>query len=376
MSFPEDFKKIFDDEEGRTVSNSFGGTALSGRAPSFRVERVVGWLSEHVGAYPNDNTVQKINQLEGYFATNELKYVLGAAVRFAFLIELTNLNISSTKMKTRWLEGNIIKTRPDSFDNYRGLFAPGEDQRACSFEECLRIFGKTLDFLTSSAAHRSVSSQLSKRDKRSVSYEFILSYKNPRRDPVHSVDNVHLVDLKDIEWLVKARSILKETLTTKNLNKIKTKTYLTDRSQTGKDQTNRAKRWEVLDEDFQHATLEECWSVERKLLQDLVHFTNFPGDVKYKLIAAGVSSESKHITRCPVTWVELDYMDFVCESRHGESYFQVGHLNPLKAGGRHEGQNVAWITEDGNRIQGDLNLDEVRKMLIDIYQRMRLENIV
>ena len=84
MSFPEDFKKIFDDEEGRTVSNSFGGTALSGRAPSFRVERVVGWLSEHVGDYPNDNTVQKINQLEGYFAINELKYVLGAAVRFAF----------------------------------------------------------------------------------------------------------------------------------------------------------------------------------------------------------------------------------------------------------------------------------------------------
>ncbi len=376
MTFPENFQKIFDDEEKQTVSNSFGGDALSGKAPSFRVERAVDWLLENAGDYKNNNTIQKINQLEKYFVQKDLKYVLRAAVRFAFLIELTNFKITSTKMKTRWLEGKITKTRPHSFENYQGVFAPGKDQRACSFEECLSIFDRTMDLLTSSSDHISISSQLSNGNKRSVSYEFILSYEESRRDPVHSVDNIRLVGLEDIEWLVKARPILKEMLTKKNIDKIKTKTYLTDRSQTGKDQTNRAKRWEVLDGDFQHATLEECWSVERKLLRDLVYFSNFPEDVKNKLITAGAISKSKCITRCPVTWVELDYTDFACESKHGESPFQVGHLNPLKSGGKHEGQNVAWMTEDGNRIQGDLKLDEVRKMLIDIYQRMQLENIV
>ena len=376
MTFSENFQKIFNDEEKRTVSSSFGGAALSGKAPSFRVERAVDWLLGHAGDYKDNDTIQKINQLEKHFIKKELKYVLSAAVRFAFLVELTNLKISSTKMKTRWLEGKIIKTRPGSFENYQGVFEPGKDQRACSFEECLRIFDKIMDFLASSPDHISISLQLSNGNKRSVSYEFILSYEEPRRDPVHSVDNIRLVDLEDIGWLVKARPILKRMLTRRNINKIKTKTYLTDRSQTGKDQTNRAKRWEVLDGDFQHATLEECWSVERKLLRDLVCFSNFPEDVKNKLITTGVIGESKSITRCPVTWVELDYTDFACESKHGESPFQVGHLNPLKSGGKHEGQNVAWMTEDGNRIQGDLKLDEVRSMLIDIYQRMEIENIV
>jgi hypothetical protein len=48
--------------------------------------------------------------------------------------------------------------------------------------------------------------------------------------------------------------------------KFEVKVYKTDRALTGKDKSNRAKRWEVLAGDFQHATLEECWSAERKLI--------------------------------------------------------------------------------------------------------------
>ena len=124
MTFQDSLRKILDDEERRTVSDSFGGPALRGKAPSFEVKRVVGWLLEHIEDFSVNSTVRKVSELSRFLRPNELKYVLGAAVRFAFLIELTNLSISSTKMKTRWLEGNIIKTRPDSYANYRGIFAP------------------------------------------------------------------------------------------------------------------------------------------------------------------------------------------------------------------------------------------------------------
>ena len=58
--------------------------------------------------------------------------------------------------------------------------------------------------------------------------------------------------------------------------KLQVKVFKTDRSLTGKDKTNRRKRWEVLPDDFQHATLEQCWSAERQLTADLVGFDGFP----------------------------------------------------------------------------------------------------
>ena len=55
---------------------------------------------------------------------------------------------------------------------------------------------------------------------------------------------------------------------------------------------------------------------------------------------------------------------------HGESTFQVGHMLPLKNGGRHSGDNIEWISDDGNRIQGSLNISDTRTMLQGIFERM------
>jgi hypothetical protein len=72
----------------------------------------------------------------------------------------------------------------------------------------------------------------------------------------------------------------------------------------------------------------------------------------------------------------LDQLDFellaqeAADPTHGKASYQVGHMNPLKAGEsaefRHHRANISWITADGNRIQGHLTLKETRKLLLRI----------
>lgn len=74
---------------------------------------------------------------------------------------------------------------------------------------------------------------------------------------------------------------------------------------------------------------------------------------------------------CPITGDNLKYAEFESEILHrvhGKSCFQVGHLNPLKSTGGHEAANIGWISDDGNRIQGSLSMDEVNLLLKRIYK--------
>jgi hypothetical protein len=81
------------------------------------------------------------------------------------------------------------------------------------------------------------------------------------------------------------------------------------------------------------------------------------------------------IFRCPITLEPLVFQEFkeeLLNPTHGKSNFQVGHLNPLKlddpssilAG--HTPQNIAWISANGNRIQGSMSIEEVRSLLKNI----------
>jgi transcriptional regulator with XRE-family HTH domain len=141
-----------------------------------------------------------------------------------------------------------------------------------------------------------------------VPYEFPLSYLDLTRPRLHLADNVNWVLNDDIKWLLDARTILattapehRKTLREIVKKKFEVKTYKTDRALTGKDKTNRAKRWEVLPGDFQHATLEQCWSAERRLTADLVGFEGFPPEVKQAFVEQGLLPDNQPITRCPVT---------------------------------------------------------------------------
>ncbi|BCG18875.1 hypothetical protein [Vibrio alginolyticus] len=364
----QNFRNLMELVERETVSDSFGGPQLQGKAPSYRVSVLTKWLIEN---YPTEScsTSTLLTNLSQRTNDAEFSYIVESCIRFAFLIELTNLGITSTKMKTRWLEGSIIKTMPGSYQNYRGPFSPGNDERASSFDDCLAVFNRSLELVINSRPHLEVFKNLRYPGCRAVPYEGVLTYSNVLLNPVHVHQNICLTNLNDICWLIQARPIIRAALTSKNRNKINTKCYKTDRSQTGEVQTNRAKRWECIAMDFQHATIEECWSVERKLLSDLAHFTNFSQETKLRLINEGLFG-AQHITKCPITLEPLDFIQFQQDAEHGEARFQVGHMNPLKAGGRHVGPNIAWISADGNRIQGDLDLDATRALIRGIAERM------
>lgn len=368
-------KNKFEVLEENTVSDSFGGNSLEGRAPDFNFVPIMDQIYENY--LDLDIALVKATKLIEEKVGREIsKYIYRSAGRFSFCIELTNLKITSTKMKTRWMKGKIMKTKKDSFQNYEGDFAPLDDQRSSSFEECYEIFEYLIGILSKSDEHLSVMKKLSNQLSRGLPYESVFGYLKYDLLRIHTKDNVSLVDLIDISWLIKVRPIIypalrgfkKNKLLSKVVEKIKTKAYKTDRSQTGEVQTNRAKRWECILEDFQRATIEQCWSVERKLLFDLTGFKGFPNDLKQKLIDKNV--EVKESTLCPVTKSELLFDDFMNLRIHGESKFQVGHLLPLKNGGKHEGGNIAWISDDGNRIQGSLTIEETHEMIRMIAYRL------
>jgi hypothetical protein len=289
-------------------------------------------------------------------------------------------------MKTRWLPGYILMPQPGSFEPLRGIFQPGNDHRSASFDECYKVFAQVLN-LTNEAidgnANRAAFLGALQRQTR-VPYEYLVGYADPSANPVHTETNVIWIENADIDWLVSARTLLHgysgeyaQALRQIESKKLEVKVYKTDRALTGKDKTNRAKRWEVLYGDFQFATLTECWSVERKLTEELVFFCNFPRELRTAFITKGLLCNRQQTTRCPITLAPLDFIPFATATltaTHGRSDYQIGHLTPLKRGGHHIGTNIAWQSADGNRIQGDLTLEETIALLASIEQR-RAEGI-
>lgn len=381
MRYLTEIKDRFEQLEINTVGSSFGGAEIDGRAPNFDFSNIVSWSIEHTNLLEGNN-LRVIELVRNASTQTEFKYIVSCIFRFAFCIELTNLKITSTKMKTRWVPGSITKTRLGTYENYIGTFAPNEDQRAATFEQCSEIYFKCFEFLSNSYLHLEVAKKLSQQKSRGTPYESVFTYVDASLPTLHVVDNLRLTQLDDINWLIQARPLIRPVIKlnangndSKLINKIATKCYKTDRSQTGEVQTNRAKRWECLSVDFQHATLEECWSVERKLLSDLAHFQGFSSEIKEELIKNGLFGEQEP-TLCPITFKPMILCEILGGGSHGESNFQVGHMQPLKAEGRHVGYNIEWISQDGNRIQGSLNINDTRSMLSGIFDRMNERGIL
>ena len=207
----------------------------------------------------------------------------------------------------------------------------------------------------------------------------MFSYRDAKREPVHVASNVAWAMNDDVRWLLAARGLLRvakgndaAAIRTIEKTKLEVKVFKTDRALTGKDKTNRAKRWEVLAGDFQHASLEQCWSAERKLTHDLVCFEGFPSDLRTSFVDAKLVKTDAPLTRCPITLETLSFRYLaksVLDPKHGVSQYQVGHSYPLKRGGQHDGRNVCWQSADGNRIQGDLSVEETKSLLNEIAAR-------
>jgi hypothetical protein len=155
-------------------------------------------------------------------------------------------------------------------------------------------------------------------------------------------------------------------------DKIKVKTYLTDRVLTGDFKTNREKRWEVHPRSVHFADRRTCLAIEYTLVVQLCSFQGFPEHSREILQAERILPAETQTFRCPITLEPMSFPQFQAELQNpvmGRSNFQVGHLNPLKldaaeeeASG-HTADNISWVSADGNRVQGSLSLAQVRGML-------------
>ncbi len=291
-------------------------------------------------------------------------------LRNAFLIELVKVpKIETTKFRVRW------------FDQLNG------DPRYCSFDECVNIATNLLTTLPA-WLQTSVHFECMKLSFSSgmIPYEAPLDYSHrfTAQGRLHQQGNLIWFYDELILRTLKLRKFLTDSSTSpdhkffKNVlsDKIKVKTYLTDRVLTGDYKTNREKRWETHPNSVHFAERRVCMAIEYALVTQICAFEGFPQSSLIKLQQANVLPQNLPTALCPITGDELSYEAFRSEllkPTHGKSDFQVGHLNPLKlsvdgeAAG-HTANNISWISADGNRIQGSLSLNDVRKLIQRISQ--------
>jgi hypothetical protein len=317
------------------------------------------------------------------------RYIINGLLRNVFLIELVNDDISSTKMEVRWTLKESRGKKQENFDQ--------SDPRFCEFEGCLKILLELLKELQASIEDTQITRLLELFQRYNMlPYDIPVDYLH---SPITDKSLSHIHCLKNVQWIwgEKFRKILKlrEILLSPDKNrksrlfssilkdKIKVKTYLTDRVQTGEHKTDREKRWEVHPESVHFAFRRDCIEIEYRLIDQLCHFEGFPSDL-FSLLKEEDIMVDGPATTCPVTQNPFSFVEFEkeIESRvHGKSNFQVGHLNPLKlssvglASG-HTPQNISWLSADGNRIQGDLSLKETRELLERIHRNYVDQGII
>jgi len=287
-------------------------------------------------------------------------------LRNVFLIELVKIpKIETTKFRHRWYE------------------QLNDDPRKCSFEECLEItldlLGQLPEWLTNSSHAETLA----------LSFEYsLLPYEAPidytcrlaNNGKIHTqgnlvwyYDQLILRTLKLRKYLIGSEQSPDASFFNKVLkDKIKVKTYLTDRVLTGDYKTNREKRWETHPSSVHFAERKICMAIEYTLVTQLCHFQGFPEDFRQRLQEEGILDQNPMPALCQITGDVLSYEAFrneLLSPTHGKSDFQVGHLNPLKhedvhnQSSGHTAENISWISADGNRIQGSLSLGDVRMLI-------------
>jgi hypothetical protein len=316
---------------------------------------------------------QFVSELEQKFTKSEVKRVVKCLLRFAFYIEPVNDNVTSTKFAVRWSDRLI------------------GDPRYCSFDTCSIIFLQLTAEVGQALNDPQKIEILRLTDKSMIAYELNIDYLDRTANPIHEPKNIYFFWDDFVRQAYLLRKYLRNLTNQQHkkffvetYDKIKTKAYLTDRVQTGVHKTNREKRWECHPESVHFALRRECLKIELKLIIQICHFVAFPEDLK-KLIR-----ENSHVqitgdfTLCPITLDPIQFAEFEAEiltPTHGKSSVQVGHIHPLKSIAEnmysgHTADNISWISSVGNRIQGELSVDETRQMIYRIIDNYREAGLI
>lgn len=326
----------------------------------FRIDDCID-IKDHLG----EADLALLKSVEARLNRKQFKAFLRGIIRNSFLIELVNEEVTSTKFRARWsvqLQGDV---------------------RYASYEECFRIFQKILSRVAA-LSQEDLAVVLEFLNNSRIPYEMPIDYIDRYAEPIHTAENMDLVLDETVRKCVQMRRFVGNA--TKNpaaevfsvilADKIKVKTYLTDRAQTGEYKTNREKRWEAHPNSVQYALRRDCMAIETKLLRQVAMFEGCDQALVANMQRESLLPVEFSFCRCPITGENIQYREFAQEilhPTHGRSAFQVGHLNPLKSQDTagafgHTADNISWISENGNRIQGSLSMEEVDTLLKQIYQ--------
>lgn len=282
-------------------------------------------------------------------------------IRWAFLAQVVEEPaINTTRYRTRW-----------------GQRLSG-DPRAASEAESTEFLRSSVALLCSNLDSNVAKEALfSLLENTQVPAEIPLDYAERLTSGIHRASNIEFIDLDLLSRTANLRKHLlkNQTSETKAMkllyDKVQVKSYLTDRVLTGTYKTNREYRWEVSPNSVHFAFKRDCMEIESKLVLSVVQMNGFNSEVKTSLASEIGEENLQATTVCPITYAPLEYADLkqeLIQPDHGKSSFQVGHLDPLKAEGAHLAKNIAWVSNDGNRIQGDKSLEETRDMVVRIYK--------
>jgi hypothetical protein len=289
-------------------------------------------------------------------------------IRWAFLAQVVEEPaINTTRYRARWsarLEGDPRRASPEVAEAFFNKsieiicenFANAESKRILT-----GLLGQTL-----------------------VPAELPLDYLSKTATPIHVSTNIKAIDIDLLETTLILRSLFKNNsnevtnVMKKVYDKVQVKSYLTDRVLTGSHKTNREYRWEVSPKSVHFAFKRDCMEIENSLVLAVINMDGFPPALRSSLTnSAGIKLPVDH-TACPITLEKLSFdklSNELLNPNHGKSSFQVGHLDPLKNDGTHIADNIAWVSDEGNRIQGDNTLDQTRSLLMrifDAYKRARI----
>ena len=324
----------------------------------FKIDDCIGFET-----YLTANAKNNYDAITNKLTAKETKALKRSLVRNSFLIEPVNDEVTSTKVEVHWS------------DHLSG------DVRFASYTTCEEIFYKLLETIAN----------LSDEDfdllreffnSTVVPYEMPVDYIERYANPIHVPSNIALFLDDNIRKCIFMRRFIRDSqrnpasdVFQKILDdKIKVKTYLTDRALTGDYKTNREKRWEAHPNSVQYALRRDCMLIETKLLTQIATFEGCDATLVQNLQDNNLIPSPYEFCKCPITGENIKYDEFAQDALHpvhGKSKFQVGHLNPLKAGesedeteaSGHTANNISWISENGNRIQGSLSLAEVDNLL-------------
>ena len=348
LSVSRNIQSIFISEMTRSSET------VNGRKLSFSMANIYDDLVE------NNNEFEDIClNLSGFLNSKYVKKTLQGLIRFAFLCQPVNDEITTTTINLRWIMAE-------------------DDSRYSSFDNCIQVFNHTLgcinNFLNNVSSENLEYYSLY-LDNPSCPYDIPFDYVSIEVEKIHRVENIIFYSPSDFIKILKARiaykKILNDIIPKKILGKIDVCSYKTERSQTGDFKTNREYRWETVRCSPQGASKKFCWEIEVKLMNQICEMKNFPDNVK---LPDNINEIERNTTLCPVMLEKLDYNDLLEDGNnttHGESTMQLGHLEPKSNSlGAHNKNNISWISKEGNRIQGNNSIDEIHEKIISLSKRI------